>query len=184
MARLHRLLLAAMALTAACRPEPRAEDRARGPGITLDRPEFSEAAAGRTLWMARAAQATYRAGPGVASLERVQATFFEEGRPVTRAEAPWASYDHAARDLRLGGGLTLRTLDGRAGVTARDARWDPASGRLVTSGGVAFWQGPNRLTAGRLWADRALRRVELRGRVRGTIALEPALLAGRRGGGR
>jgi hypothetical protein len=45
---------------------------------------------------------------------------------------------------------------------------------------VAFWQGPNRLTATGLWADRTLRRVELRGQVRGALVLEPALLAGRR----
>jgi LPS export ABC transporter protein LptC len=146
----------------------------------LERPVFSEAASGRTLWTASAARATYRTGPRLASLERVEADFFEGGRPVTRATAPWASYDHAAHDLRLGGGLTLRSLDGRAGVSARDARWDPAQGRLVTGGGVAFWRGPNRLTATGLWADRTLRRVELRGQVRGALVLEPALLAGRR----
>ncbi|MEB3223832.1 MAG: LPS export ABC transporter periplasmic protein LptC [Candidatus Sericytochromatia bacterium] len=175
------------AVLAACRPAPGPEggvSASDGPGVTLEKPEFSETAAGQPLWTVAAFRAHYRAGPKVASLERVEARFYESGRPVSRASAPWATYDHAAHDLRLGGGLQLRTLDGRAGVDARDARWDQAEGRLLTGGGVSFWHGANRLTATTLRADRALRRVELSGRVRGAISLEPALIARGGEGGR
>ena len=154
-------------------PEPAKSGRLPEPGLQLERAEFSEASRGGQLWRVQARRATYRARGGVAVLEGIQATFFEAGRPVTRGGAPQATFDQPRHDLRLAGGLRLETLDGKAGVQAEEARWDPASGRLDTGGGVAFWQGPNRLTANRLWADRSLRRVELRGRVRGALRLGP-----------
>jgi LPS export ABC transporter protein LptC len=168
------------------REAPRAGASApASPHMALLRPEFGEQDAGKPVWKAKADRAVYRPDAKVADLTGVDARFFEDGRAVTRGRAPTAVWRQAERDLRLAGGVTLESLGTKAGVGAREARWDPASGRLLATGGVKFWQGANRLQAADLRADRALRRVELRGGVHGQFALGPGTggaLAGSTGG--
>ena len=152
---------------------------APSPMVSLDRVEFGEQQAGQPVWKAVAAHAAVRpaapeggaAGARIVDLVHVEARFFEDGRAVTRGKAPQAIWRQAEHDLKLSGGVTLEAVDDKAGVAAREARWDPATGRLLATGGVRFWQGANKLTAPDLRADRTLRRVEMHGGVRGVFAL-------------
>ena len=147
------------------------------PMVTLDRAEFGEQELGQPVWKATAAHAAFQVGDAsaakVVDLTDVDARFYEDGEAVTRGRAPHAVWRQAEHDLRLAGGVTLEALGDKAGVAAREARWDPTSGRLLATGGVRFWEGSNALTAPDLRADRTLRRVELRGGVRGVFALGP-----------
>ncbi len=171
------LVGAAMAWASGCsgvgeREAPQAA--ASGPAsplVSLDRAEFGEHDAGAPVWKATAARAAFRPDAKVVDLVAVDARFFEDGRAVTRGRSPQAVWRQAEHDLSLSGGVTLEAVNDKAGVAAREARWDPATGRLLATGGVRFWQGANRLTAPELRADRALRRVELTGGVHGVFAL-------------
>lgn len=152
------------------------------PAIALEGVEFGEQENGQPVWKARAKRAAFQpvgsadgaAGAPdakVVDLDDVEARFYEDGKPVTRGRSPEAVWRQAEHDILLAGGATLEALDDKAGVAAREARWDPATGRLLATGGVRFWQGANVLTAAELRADRTLRRVELLGGVRGAFAL-------------
>lgn len=141
------------------------------PLVSLDRAEFGEQEGGKPVWKATATRAAFRPDEKVVDLVEVEARFFEDGRAATRGRAPQAVWRQAAHDLSLAGGVTLEALEDKAGVAAHAARWDPATGRLLATGDVRFWQGANRLTAPQLRADRTLRRVELAGGVHGVFAL-------------
>ena len=158
-------------------PERAASSAPGGPQVSLEHPEFGESAGGQPVWTATAARAHYGPDAQVADLQAVEARFYEDGRLVTRCAAPAATWRQAAHDLRLSGGITLASVASAGGVAAREARWDPGAGRLRAEGGVRFWQGHNELQAQTLRADRALRRVELVGGVRGRFALGPGTLA-------
>lgn len=179
---------AAMAWTSGCagagegEAPPVARSAPASPLVALERAEFGEQEAGKPVWKATAARAVLKpagsvggaagaADAKVVDLSEVEARFFEDGRAVTRGRSPQAVWRQAEHDLRLTGGVTLEAIDDKAGVAAHEARWDPATGRLLAKGSVRFWQGANRLTAPELRADRTLRRVELQGGVHGVFAL-------------
>lgn len=155
-------------------PAPQASGSLPPAGVELDGAALTEMKDGEKVWELHAEHAGYGAASQLATLRAVVTRFWEDGAVVSECRAPQARFDLANRRLTLSGGVRLSSADQKSGFSAAQAVWNPADGRLDATGDVHFWRGPNRLHAAQLSADRAVRRVELAGGIRGVAVLGPS----------
>jgi LPS export ABC transporter protein LptC len=143
------------------------------PGIELEGAQLTETREGEKIWDLKARHVAYRTEGGVAELTGVTTRFFEDGKLVSTGKAPRATFYSGDRRLRLEAGIAVEAEGGQAGFSAGMVTVMPDSGQLEATGHVTFRRGANTLSAERLSADRALKRVTLGDGVHGRFTTAP-----------
>jgi LPS export ABC transporter protein LptC len=170
-------LLACLCGSAVCAGKQVAQTRStpvatlESPHVELQGARVAEGVGRDKVWELAADRIVYRQEFETAKLAGVKATFFENGRLVSRGEAPSAALSASKHRFELTGGIQVESEDRRSGFTSNGASWEPANGRLVAKGPVSYWGPAAKLNATSLKADRALGQIELAGGVHGTLAL-------------
>jgi LPS export ABC transporter protein LptC len=163
------LVMGGVALTSGCGRRPpevsRTTSGTRPPlRATTERPHITLAdPQGRRIWDGRAQTMEIDEGSRSALLRQVESEFLENNRLVLRATAGKVRVDYQARTVTLTRGVRVESPVTGATMTVERLTWRADDHRLVGEGGVAFTRRNVRVTAPRLEADTALRRVRLGG---------------------
>jgi LPS export ABC transporter protein LptC len=111
-------------------------------------------------WEAEATRARVYQGSQNAKAEDVEITYFQGGRPVSRAKARHADIDLRDYDIDAEGDVIVRASNGVVLATER-LSWDNSRQEVRTKERVKVWRGNSVLTGEGLVADRRLEKVEV-----------------------
>ena len=124
---------------------------------------------GEKQWEARAERARVDQGRQKAHAERVSITYYQKGKAVSFAVAGQAEIDLGRYDLKAGGGVRVRGLNG-VGLMSDRLSWDNQSQTVSSDDRVKVLRGKSLLTGLGLRADRKLEKVEVLSDVRVSTA--------------
>ena len=111
-------------------------------------------------WEAQATHARIFNGSQMASAEDVTITYFQKGRPVSRATARSAEINLKNHDLEAQGDVVVHGQNGVV-LSTQELSWDNAKELVHTAARVRVVRGNSVLTGKGLVADRRLSKVEV-----------------------
>jgi LPS export ABC transporter protein LptC len=157
-------VLICLLLLAGCGQPPQAPQSAAAesgePGLDFEGFRAVGSFQGVKQWEAEATRAKVFHGRNLAVAEDVSITYFQGGKPVSRAKARHADINLKNYDLAAEGEVLVRAQNGVVLATER-LNWDNALQRVRTRARVKVWRGTSVLTGRGLLADRKLENVEV-----------------------
>jgi LPS export ABC transporter protein LptC len=155
-------LIGLAALLAGCEaPLPQAGQNPRDePSLAFEGFRARGTREGEKQWEARAIRARVYQGRQWAVAERVDITYFQDGRAVSFAVAGNAEIDLATYNLRAHGGVRVRGVNGVT-LLSESLSWDNQRQRVSSDDFVKVIRGKSTLSGVGLRADRKLERVDV-----------------------
>lgn len=90
---------------------------------------------GKVIWELSAEQIDMDTQTQDAVLTNIQGTFYKEDGKTVGLKAPHATYEHKSRNIKMDGGVDMKTSDG-ATLTSKEMTWEAAKSMLAATGDV------------------------------------------------
>lgn len=133
--------------------------------------DLTEYSGSQKLWSLQARQVLGKPG-GQARLVDIHAEFWEGNRMVSRAVSPTATLDTQTHDVRMQGGIVVRSTVASTSIHADEVAWQSGQQELQCTGHVEFQRGPAQFDCQALLASRSLRQVQMKGPIAATLDVE------------
>jgi LPS export ABC transporter protein LptC len=155
--------LAAGLAAAGCekKSEPAAPEAGPKPSLTFDGFRARGSSQGVILWEAEAQSAAVYHAKNLAQASRVNISYFQKGRVVSRLKADEADLDIVDHHIAARGNVVLKALNGVVLYTDR-LNWNNITQRVTTPSFVKVIRKSTVLTGRGLKADRTLENVEVK----------------------
>ena len=101
---------------------------------------------GRVIWELSAEQIDMDTKTQDASLTNIKGTFYQEDGRSVELTAPHAVYEHQSHDIKMDGGVEMKSSDG-ATMTSREMNWEAAKSILAAVGDVKMARESDHLKA-------------------------------------